>query len=228
MFKIDDPQFIELVEKGIPVDRLERRLRPKLNLNDWNEEKKQHEGFGDYSKKGFLGTNERLIEVIHSDWQIVENYGTTHKAIADALDKLILGEYPLHPDYEFMQPTVYTAGVQSCPWGCKASGQNAGVIHKKGLSEDQIMKAKFSQMGGLENMGEIFEDMASRVGEEHPMIAQIRRIQQSPKTNEIFYAPLTGLLPHLIREHYFFEGKQTSYRADPSFLINALNLGSGR
>jgi len=35
---------------------------------------------------------------------------------------------------------------------------------------------------------------------------------------------VTELHPHLIGEHYFFEGKQSPYRADPRVLIPALNL----
>ncbi|MDO8656745.1 MAG: hypothetical protein Q7K45_05905, partial [Nanoarchaeota archaeon] len=35
---------------------------------------------------------------------------------------------------------------------------------------------------------------------------------------------ITKLHPHLIGEHYFFEGRKTMYRAEPEILIPALGL----
>jgi len=205
MYKIDDPEFVKLVEKDIPVKRLEKRLRPELGLGDYEKERKEHDDWSDYSKIGFLAIDESLLEVVYADWQVVERYGTTHLAIAKALDGAICEKYQLNPDYEFIKPNVFTGGTQSCPWGCGAYGQNAGVIVRKGIPEDKRNIAMMSQTPFV-------------------ITGKKKRAEKQKKEEEPFYAPLTGLLPHLIGEHYFFEGKRLPFRADPAFLILALDL----
>lgn len=59
----------------------------------------------------------------------------------------------------------------------------------------------------------------------HPSAKEAQSLLDSLKTKQdIIYVPLTGLLSHLINEHNFFEGKESPYRVDLGFLINALNL----
>lgn len=205
MYKIDDPEFIKLVEKGIPIKRLEKRLRPELGLGDYDAERKEHDNWSDYSKLGFLAMDESLLEVVYVDWQVVEKYGTTHSAIAKALEGVICEKYQLHPNYEFIKPNVFTGGTQSCPWGCDAYGQNAGVIVRRGIPEDKKNIAIMSQSP--------FRTTGKKT-----------RLEKPQKEEEPFYVPLTALLPHLIGEHYFFEGKGSPFRADPKILIHALNL----
>lgn len=216
MYKINDPKFIALIEKGISIKRLEKRLRPTLNSGrswSYEAEAKKHGDWEGYSGAGFLGKNESLLKVIHSDWQVVERYRTTHGEIADALDKIVaetfdnrahgntkpLEKYQLHPDYEFVQATIFADGFQSCPWDCDVStagGEDVGIFVRKGIP----------------------------VKKDTTIIEQTIEIQKKYRKKEILCAPVTSLLPHLIREHYFFEGKESPYRADPVFLIKALNL----
>lgn len=172
----NDPQFMELITKGIPLERLERRLRPQLKLDYYDPafEKKEHDGFGNYSQKGFLGLDESLLDVVHADWQIVEKYGTTHPEIARLLEKAIKGQALPNPEYTF-KFIASTDGVQRCPWECKSVG-----------SSDIITIYHNDQ-----------------------------RLRQ---------AIVTELHPHLIGEHYFFEGRKTIYRADPEIVIPALGL----
>ena len=118
LYKINDPNFIKLVEKEIPLDRLEQRLRPKLGLEDSDAEYKAHDNYRDFSGEGFLGKDESLLEVIHSDWQILSKYKTTHAEIANALEKVVAGDYALHPDYEFRDDGMASLGTQGCPWYC--------------------------------------------------------------------------------------------------------------
>lgn len=227
MYKIDDPKFIELIEKGVTFDRLERRLRPGKTY----QELTQDPDFGDLSREGFIGKNERLLEIVHEDWKTVEQYGTTHAQIADALDVLFAGNYQVNPDYEYIAPQVGTAGNQSCPWSCKAAGQNKGVIQRKDLTEQQQFIAQISQMGNVYETLERNLKMCEKYdGKDSSSALEAKKMLEDYKSERAFtkktvlYVPLTGLLPHLIKEHYFFEGKQTCYRADPEFLIKALNL----
>ncbi|MBT5022744.1 hypothetical protein HOK51_05770 [Candidatus Woesearchaeota archaeon] len=220
LYKINDPNFIKLVEKEIPLDRLEQRLRPKLGLEDSDAEYKAHDNYRDFSGEGFLGKDESLLEVIHSDWQILSKYKTTHAEIANALEKVVAGDYALHPDYEFRDDGMASLGTQGCPWYCGVNGQNTGVITKKNLTDDEEQEAIFIQLPLL---------LGKNSKEDYKEIIKIKQdIKKRLKSGPTIYAPITDLLPHLIRDHYFFEGKDVPYRADPEFLIKALNLGLSR
>ena len=90
-----------LVEKGIPLERLEKRLRPELGLKDWHAEEEAHDGFSSYSRRGFLGVDEHLLDVIHEDWQTIEHYGVSHQQIAEALYPVIRQKVNLSSHFEF-------------------------------------------------------------------------------------------------------------------------------
>lgn len=227
-YKIDDKEFIALVERGIPIERLERRLRPELGLSDTTSEYEEHDGFKGYSEAGFLGISESLLRCIHADWETVSTFGTSHAAIAEAVKKVISGNYQLHPEFEYMRAFFMTAGTQSCPWGCTACGNSAGVIVRKGISEEERREAELSCLGGLGRVAGVVKDLAQERGEADCTVQWFRKIQENAQgERKPFYAPLTGLLPHLIKEHYFFEGKESPYRADPAFLLSALRLTGG-
>ncbi len=202
MLDINDPRFIELVTNGLPIEELEKRLRPSFRLDNYQEELKAHAGYEDSSCEGFLGLNESLLSLVHEDWKTLERYNTSHSEIADKLERLILrGDIKeklyqffrlgiLKNDYGFKEPSFQTMGTQSCPWGCNVHGQNTGMIFDRTMSQEQRIKAEFGEKNNSSGN----------------------------------YALLTELLPHLIREHYFFEGKDSPYRADPLFLIKAFKL----
>jgi hypothetical protein len=231
LHNLDDPEFIAMVERGLPLKKLEERLRPNARLGG-NQ--------GPYSEVGFLGANESLLELIHSDLELVKKYGITPSEIADAINELIAGRYlpnaakrELHPAYEFLNTLQKFAmtelGDQDCPWGCLAEngfkreygldlqesgaicGAKQGIILKKGISAEQRKEA-------------VAIDLVTSLGDNPSMAGRISGILTARYKGEIFYAPITTLLPHLIRCHNFFEGKESPYRADPAFLIEALNL----
>lgn len=275
LHEINDPRFAALVEKGVPLERLLRRLWPALDEDDeWNEWTREFTR-EDYDKDslsamGFLEKGENLLERIHSDWQVVERYGTTHAAISEALEKVIATKYPirvkptehgqweyksvlpnhqLSPNYEFADWVTQSklvsssillrfitednnqGGWQGCPWGCGIFDGEHGVIIRRDLPEMEKVMTYLDLDGRIDgaidsinryagNKGEKFEtyrQLAKTVGNSKE--AYLRRINGTP-----FYAPITGLLPHLVKEHYFFEGKTLLYRADPELLIHALDL----
>ena len=78
-YDINDPEFAIFVEKGIPLEELEKRLKPaSYEANKWKEDVENHAGFHDFSKEGFLGQDERLLDVIYTDAQ----------GVADMQDKI--------------------------------------------------------------------------------------------------------------------------------------------
>ena len=168
----NNPEFIELITKSIPLERLERRLSPSGVRAD--NSKAETDSFYDYSQNGFLGVEESLLDVIHSDWQVVEKYGTTHHEIAELLATAIKSNTLPNPEYT-LKFIASTDGVQRCPWECKKGGSSDIITIYHNLQKDNP-------------------------------------------------AVVTELHPHLIREHYFFEGRKTMYRADPDILIPALGL----
>ena len=201
MREVDEPIFIAELSKGIPLDELHQRLRPEGS-----------------SGVGFMGRDENLLEVIHDDWLVVNEHGTTHKEIAQALRDL-----NLHPDYELGHAFgEVTAGNQECPWDCEVTGQNTGVIIKKGITEDEKYFA-LGRFGEVLDLDETLELMEGTLSEPRirRMIAIKDELQQGRGE---FFIVVTGLLPHLIEDHHFFEGRQSPYRADPEFLIQALGL----
>ena len=87
MLDRNDPQFLTLITRGIPLERLEHRLSPGGSRAD--NSKVETDSFWDYSEKGFLGTDESLLDVVSADWALVEKYGTTHQEIAKLLSEAV-------------------------------------------------------------------------------------------------------------------------------------------
>jgi len=248
--KVEDPEFIAQVEKGIPLERLIRRLWPALSEDgEWNEwtrkfTKEEWDELKDvFSGVGFLGRDENLLEVVHSDWETVKKYGTAHQEIGEALQQLIELKYQPHPEYEFIDEKTRNeifdrhivswsayqhGGWQGCPWGCGRFNGDAGVIVRKDASEDEKIEALYANTGGIENTSYrwVINELAKNP-DWRQMVQQMHRIKSNYSRRNgrgLFYTHLTGVLPHLITEHYFFEGKHSPYRGDPTFLIQALNL----
>lgn len=183
MYDINDPKFIRLVTGGMPLKKLEARLRP-----------------GKCSQVGFLGRKENFLEVVYNDWKLLESKGISHKELGLALDEAIKKVKVPNKDYEFEDTIIASAGYQECPWGCdltEASGSSVyHISDKEKSSEWEMMKVAFATFFDRElNMKKIKGTVS-----------------------------VTELHPHLIEKHYFFEGLRTPYRADPLFLIKALNL----
>ncbi|MFH1326706.1 MAG: hypothetical protein ABIH59_01100 [archaeon] len=225
MLSKSDSKFRELIERGIPLERLEMRLRPKLGLEDWDAERSQHDEFGDYSHEGFLGIDESLLDVIHGDWEVVERYGTTHQEIAEVLAKAIKTQEMPNPEYT-IQYDLMTAGLQGCPWECKGNYQRGNgliiIYNVQKTSQQDLMAVTMSAMIG-DRRDKMELEMVDR---NEAMASFFSGIPKDTRGLTDRVAVVTELHPHLIGEHYFFEGKYSPYRADPRVLIPALNLSS--
>lgn len=189
MFEINDPRFIKKVTKRIPIKELEKILKPTYDPRG--------------SRVGFMGKDEKLLELVYSDWKIVERYDTTHKKIAKALEYAFTDDSKLNPKYEIRDCQALPDAPQPCPWGCSSGSCVTYYIYRKGISKEDIGYVYEKALGVSSSQSDIY----------------------ITKPTVII---VTDLHPHLIREHYFFEGKGSPYRADPAFLIIALNLGKNK
>jgi hypothetical protein len=225
MFKLNDQKFRKLIEHGIQLRELELRLQPELGLKGYEKEVSAHGGFGDYSREGFLGRNESLLEIVHADWGVVEKYGTTHQEIAKALADAIRKTRVPNKDYK-IEHQVAMGGLQECPWECNgmyAKGNGMILIyHAKKTSQQDLMAIAYAvMMGGKAE--KIQEGLGH--GKAGKMLSKfLASIPQDIGDLTDRVAVVTELHPHLIGEHYFFEGRESPYRADPRVLIEALDL----
>jgi len=117
-------------------------------------------------------------------------------------------------------------GEQGCPWGCETYPNDMGAIIKRGHDDERI-EACVLDTGAIDATTYSWIDTVIRPT--YPQIArQMKRIKRNyskrDKTRSRPYALITRVLPHLIQEHYFFEGRKSKYRADPTLIISALNL----
>lgn len=217
--------FQGTIERGIPLVQLEQDLRP----------------YGS-SQVGFMGENEKLLDIVWQDLLKVEKHRTTHAVIATALEGLfsrwderlkhgrelelrsddmgsrgwgVRFDLP-NEDFVYISAVVQTAGNQHCPWYDGAHGQMAGIIIPTNHTR---MESKIAQLAtaGFSYSEMVHEDDGQQEREE--INSAIKKQKANP-----FFVPLTSLLPHLIREHYFFEGHGTPFRADPEIIIRAFML----
>lgn len=218
MFKIDNQHFRELIEKGVSLADLEKKLRPDS-----------------FSDEGFLGKEESLLEAVYDDWRIVDGYGTNHKEIAESLAKAISDTKMPNPGYTIKNLFV-TGGLQPCPWPCKRGykqGNGAFVIYNPEVtSEKDLMRVVASLMGVDEGMIDELKSQYKELGAGkdqelvNTMTERLKRMISNKNTVDLMdrIAVVSELHPHLIGEHYFFEGKESPWRANPEVLIYALGL----
>ncbi|MCX6818508.1 MAG: hypothetical protein NT129_00730 [Candidatus Aenigmarchaeota archaeon] len=200
-FILNSLETIYFYTRGIPLDLLEYRLRPrsiaeKSTLKDsrWRY----------HSEEGFLGPNESLLDVIVQDYRTVKRLGKTYRELAIACYRILteshreayerdvsigkeeremirkLGE--LQYDKERFELVKFGWGIQPCPWcnnTIRINGGDVFVVDKKNPED----------------------------------------IDKWPKSHSLV---VPDLAPHLINFHYFFQGKGSPYRTDPEILVEFL------
>ncbi len=190
------------MEDNVSINKLENRMRPNA-----------------YSAEGFLGLTESLEEVLLQDEVTLQKLGVDYKEISAELEKIV-GE-ALQQKNELLRtnPKEYRERKNySINW----RKQPAPIFSLDNLPSPEIGYR-------IENKYQVF-------------IIQYRGLQECPwncknadwgsfdflllnlQTGEYITAP--GLIAHLIREHHFFEGQETSYRVEPLKLAQVLGLVS--
>jgi len=149
------------VPTGLDLIKLENRLKPNLGR------------YG--SSEGFMGTDQRVADIITADYLTLLRLGLSYDQIANKLDQLMQGQGFIG-DYKFGGEII--CGEQECPW-------------MDGKTDNQYFLWIVPSNG---KPGFV-------PGEVH-----------TPGTIEV-----SGLMPHLIRKHYFFEGN-SRYRLNPEVL----------
>lgn len=163
---------------------------------------------GEWSVGGFLGPHEKLMDVIREDDATLKRLGVTYEQIADKIEELLksgIEGYRAYLNEELADPavtvghftvklTVYK-GHQMCPWAFFDPSSKPPVY-------------KPCMVGGVPRY-------SSRASDADFVITNKR-------TGEELKGPC--LIVHLIRDHHFFEGKQSPYRVDPEKAARVLEL----
>ena len=136
---------------------------------------------GKMSAGGFLGSNEKLADVISRDDQAVRRLGLTHEKIADRIEHFIKAvNYPTPAgqvvDGKYLVGGNIWRGMQECPWK---------DTHFMPYSSKDLFVV-------------------------------------NQDTGEKLNFP--GAIVHLIREHCFYEGKESPYRVDPETAARVLDI----
>lgn len=154
---------------------------------------------------GMLGENESLIDVISIDYQTLKNIGIGYNTIADSIDELFKkpGSVSIL-ERGYVAITEMTCGAKRCPWH---DGYDDDAFYTMLLDPCNKEHRSFLEIWKHKGIP-LSKDFKKLFAKEPVMI-------------------VSGFMPHLIRDHQFFEGKETAYRCDPLQLIKYLNLEKG-
>ena len=159
---------------------------------------------GEFSGVGFLGTHESLREVIERDSATLRERGVTHDQIADRLEYFI-GRYErLHElarREDISHGRYRNTAIDTLPGGVKL--ELRGYFGSQGCPWALIQEPTDKTV----TCGETSFDWTLR----------------NAQGDELSFS---GLMPHLIRDHHFFEGN-TGYRVDPVRAIEVLGIEPG-
>jgi len=199
---IEFSEIEKRITKGICIKDLEEILRPQKPFSN--------DKWRDTSTGGFLAPNEKLLDVVRTDYDTLCSLGKTYgqmAKLADDIERQLWSDFQANQksftqkikDYVFStkKPVIVNVdkerfnflqmasfGSQSCPWGC--TGIDEFGYHTSGCGHTVVIekgKEKSNFMNSLSS-----------------------------------FTVITGLTPHLIASHYFFEGN-ASYRTDPRKLL---------
>ncbi len=180
---------------------------------------------GSLSDVGFLGPNESLEAVIAKDKLTLEELGLSHEQIANALDR-VLG-------------SVLKQGIE--------------ILDSGSMEEYERREFPFPGLGIVPNLYDpdhipdfSLENLPApgvgyRVDELQIFTVRYRGRQACPWGCDVEvkwgsfdfmilnringqYVTGPGLITHLIRDHYFFEGFESSFRTDPYGAARVLGL----
>ena len=137
---------------------------------------------GKLSDGGFLGSDEKLDEILRADDETVNRLGLTHERIADRLAYFVNAVgYPSREgrivDGKYLVGGETWRGGQECPWG------DIGFAMPNSSVDLYVRNQE--------------------IGEQ---------------------LDFPGGIVHLIREHHFYEGRQSPYRVDPEKAARVLDI----
>jgi hypothetical protein len=154
---------------------------------------------GEASASGFLGNGEFLDSIVHADRATLQKLGITHKQIADKLHGLFVKAFTA------WKRELEKTGNEDSYY----QAREKGVLLEKGRFHVSARGWKSPQFCP-------WEDGA---GGRHDFVIKNTRTGETLQLSE--------LIPHLVKEHHFFEGKATHYRLDPKHAVKVLELKPG-
>jgi hypothetical protein len=189
----------------IPIDELERRMRP-----------------GAWSHEGFLGEDERLEDVLQADRQTLKELGLTVEELAHSLERLLSATeiFWLEGSEDL---NLGPERVESARASIKAVEQALGHV-----------ETQRTVLGDLAIVGGRYEvfTIAFAGSQECPWSRSPAQACAWASTDWAIrdrHRDLRmrgpSLIVHLIREHGFFEGPASPYRVDPRELAELLRMG---
>ena len=153
---------------------------------------------GACSEAGFLGLNESLEEVIEQDATWLKNLDISHEQIAGALEELL-------------SPSANADEATICSRRSEGKGRPLGNV-------GSVWSFQVSGSLGWQDCPwgcDLTIDNGYRLASRDYELLD-------GNTGEVVHFP--GLLIHLVREHWFFEGRGSPYRVDPTKLVQILQL----
>jgi len=153
---------------------------------------------------GYLGKNEDLDQIIAEDEKILARLGFSHEKIAQAIENVFLTDEPTYNGNHLIRRAFIES--PECPWRdyCTVS------------PFDLSLKVTEIIMINKEKIEEAVTFLESRGSEGTYCFPDL--------VNNDLGMIFSDLHPHLIREHHFFEGKDTPYRVDPERAIRYLGI----
>lgn len=191
------------MKNNVPINELENRMRP-----------------GAYSVEGFLGANESLEEILRQDELTLRNTGLTYESLAKEVEKVV-GD-ALKQKHQMLSGNLQELRERdntSIPWHESSTIPIFSIENlpstKIGFLVDNKFQVFFIQWRG-------FQDCPWNC--KQPEWGSFDFLLLNRQTGEYIIAP--GLIVHLIREHHFFEGRESPYRVEPFNLAQVLGLFS--
>jgi hypothetical protein len=181
---------------SISTQELEARMRP----SQW-------------SRFGFLGPNESLVDVITHDELALAQLGVAHGNISDAIDEIISEARSQRDALSYDQLNARLTDFPVLGWPKTVPSFSLGNFPdiSKGFCVRQF-QVFITWFLGYQNCP---WGCPSAKGDFDFMIL-------NRKTGESFAAP--ALITHLIKSHHFFEGMESPYRLEPEAAVRTLEL----
>jgi hypothetical protein len=165
---------------------------------------------GAWSTGGFLGKHESLEDIIVDDANLLSRLNVTYQQLADKLERILAPALEAYLRREFSSdcPDLYNPEAMA--------GLTSALLLQKRREEKYIsgnLQVFILVYRGMQHCP--WECTAYDFAHFDFLI-----LNQARKT----FVTGPGLITHLIREHHFFEGRESPYRVDPAKLVYVLEL----
>lgn len=184
----------------------------------------------EFCQQPMLGKGECLVDCILRDNQTLEKLGITHRQLAQRMKGLMLqAKYkPDVKDQPSLNQILKSLGKDVQPahflgnFGLLTAGAQWSCQNKWEATVDDHLLVSVVSWGGAQECPFKSPDDDSYYGYKYgadDVLVLNLKLQQ--------WARYSSLLPHMIKHHHFFEGQNSTYRADPQRLAEVLEVKPG-